>query len=354
MMMGSSLAPRSVDMAASADSAGVNASSAASHCVIVSPAEMGGVRDYADVIALATGASLAIFTDGRIIPVRGNWDGCGTIYLQMSGYGYEKRGVPLALLAWLRRQKRAGKRIGVFFHELYAFGPPWTSSFWLSPAQRYIAAASAQLSDYWLTNRQATADWLLRWTGQRPHAVLPTPSNVGEQENYPLDKQKRFVVFGTPELRERTYRHAGTALFDWACQNGFEIHDIGSPITNSQIASQISHGRVIEHGRLEVEALGSFLSDTALGAVAYPPAYAAKSSVLAAYCANGVCPVIYWHTHTDHDGLVAGKNYVGHLSVADRAEGGWTSIGRAAFDWYRQHRTLRHIEGFLALEAGEA
>src|SRR3954447_19172794 len=62
------------------------------------------------------------------------------VILHYVNYGYQARGVPFSLRAFvetLRRQLRG--RWVTTFHELYASGPPWKSAFWLRPFQVHIA-----------------------------------------------------------------------------------------------------------------------------------------------------------------------------------------------------------------------
>src|SRR5687767_6719708 len=56
------------------------------------------------------------------------------VLLHYGGYGYAQRGCPDWLVAALTkwRTEREGHKLITLFHELYASGPPWTSSFWLS------------------------------------------------------------------------------------------------------------------------------------------------------------------------------------------------------------------------------
>src|SRR5437879_828476 len=57
-----------------------------------------------------------------------------TVLLHYVGYGYEKRGCPFWLVngleAW--RKAQSSRRLVTMFHELFASGPPWRSSFWTS------------------------------------------------------------------------------------------------------------------------------------------------------------------------------------------------------------------------------
>ena len=62
------------------------------------------------------------------------------VVLHVSGYGYQKRGVPVWLLEGLRTWRKAEPscRLFAIFHELFATGRIWNSSFWLSNAQKYV------------------------------------------------------------------------------------------------------------------------------------------------------------------------------------------------------------------------
>src|ERR1051326_8361469 len=84
------------------------------------------------------------------------------LLLHYVGYGYQKRGCPFwlarGLEAWRREQGM--RRLVTMFHELYASGPIWASSFWTSPFQRGLAASVARISDRCWTNRRVSADEL--------------------------------------------------------------------------------------------------------------------------------------------------------------------------------------------------
>ena len=48
------------------------------------------------------------------------------------------------------------------FHEFHAMGPPWRSSFWLSPLQRRLATSLTRLSDGLVTSLELHRRILLR------------------------------------------------------------------------------------------------------------------------------------------------------------------------------------------------
>lgn len=110
--------------------------------------------------------------------------GSSSVLLQLSGYGYAVRGCPFWLLQGLKqwRTKQPNSRLVTMFHESYAFGPPWKSAFWLSPAQRMVVAGILRLSDAAVTNIQQHRERLERFDPSKREkiTVLAVPSNVGE------------------------------------------------------------------------------------------------------------------------------------------------------------------------------
>ena len=81
------------------------------------------------------------------------------VLLHYVGYGYAKRGCPFWLVKGLENWKRNtnNAQLVTMFHELYAFGPPWTSSFWLSVFQRNLVERLVQLSDHCVTSNDGYA-----------------------------------------------------------------------------------------------------------------------------------------------------------------------------------------------------
>jgi hypothetical protein len=273
------------------------------------------------------------------------------LFLQYSGYGFAKRGAPLWLLKQLQTNRPQIKTLGIFFHELYAFGPPWGSAFWLSPVQRHIARRLAELSDFWITNREESAKWLRRFAGDKPHAVLPVFSNVGEMPIYSADRSTKMVVFGGSALRLKTYLVAGNGLFVWAKQQGLKIHDIGPPINDPFVSKRLATQGVIVHGRLPEIEISRMLADALYGLLTYPVEYVAKSGVFAAYSAHGICPVLISQQYPTADGLIPNQHYVAGIpkTVCERSFA--TDIGEKAWHWYQPHQLANHVatlSNFLA------
>lgn len=275
------------------------------------------------------------------------------LLLHYVGYGYARRGCPLWLLNSLKEWKRqpSAAYLITMFHELYAFGPPWRSSFWLSPVQRKIAMNLARLSDALLTNRQAYAATLREWKGGEV-PVLPVFSNVGEPAVIPplKDRPRRLVMFGKD--RSRIYRKCLPALKE-ACRQLeiTEIYDIG-PASFRRV-SRIDGMPVIQMGEMPIHEVSSLLLKSYAGFFDRPTNLLAKSGVFAAYCAHGLLPITCRYTG-DQDGLERGRHYLvlkGLSASLPLSE--LQLIADNAHRWYQNHNLqtqARLISSLLSRE----
>ena len=311
--------------------------------IVVPLLKNGGVYDFACRLQEVFGESevrLVHLSRGNLADWKIGPD--DPVVLQMSGYGFDKRGAPWWLLHEIEKRRRYIRRFGVFFHELYAFGPPWSSSFWLSPVQRHIARRLAEMSNFWMTNREGSAQWLERFVGNKPHAVLPVFSNMGELVALPQTRLPEVIVFGSAGLRQATYQAAGDKLFAWAKQSMLEIHDIGAPIADRQLVEMLHAKGVVLHGRLEAAEVGRAMTSARFGLLAYPVEFAAKSGVFAAYAAHGLCPVLISKHYVPADDLVVNDHYLPGVPdnsvIFDAA-----SVGQRAWEWYQPHNILSHV-----------
>lgn len=308
----------------------------------------GGVMDFAHELQ-------ALLPDARVVPLTPETSlsdlGGAHLILQYSGYGFQKRGTPLWLLPRVRELKKDALSFGVFFHELYASGPPWGSAFWLSSLQQHIVKQLAGLADYWLTNREASAQWLRAQSAERPHQVLPICSNVGEPAWPMPSRQSAAAVFGTPALRELLYRQHGDELLAWARQTGSLVHDIGTSIRAPALALLLQDPCVQQHGRLERGEVSALLQSARYGLTVYPIAFIAKSSVFAAYCAHGACPVVFSTQHDSADGLAQELHYLPALPSAPLDATAHEAVGQRAWTWYQAHRVQAHAQALLTLSA---
>jgi hypothetical protein len=301
----------------------------------------GGVADYVDVCVGHEPGHGKLAIGKHIAPSSPLPEQC---LLHYSGYGYAKRGAPLWLLNKVQTNRPRIKALGIFFHELYAFGPPTGSAFWLSPVQRHIARRLAEMSDFWITNREISAQWLRRFAEDKPHAVMPVFSNVGEWPTYSPARAPKIVVFGSVGLRLATYRAAGDSLILWAREQRLELHDIGPSIDDPVLSAALRGAGVVQHGRLDAAEVSKQFSESTFGVLAYPAHYVAKSGVFAAYCAHGVCPVLISKHYAPADGLVAGTHYFAGLPIGATPDTAIRDIGAAAWNWYKPHNVKAHVD----------
>jgi hypothetical protein len=302
--------------------------------LVVPPGE-GGVVDYSRLLAKAIGPS------ARVASFSPTTTHGKKILLQYSGYGFAKRGAPLWLISKLASLKSTGCSIGVCFHELYADGPPWRSSFWLSPVQKYVAQSVVKLANYWMTNREQSSQWLQVRGGDKPNSVVPTFSNVGELMEISQNRVSKALVFGGAALRTNAYRLRGLELFQWARNTGIQIHDIGPALFDPHVNDTLNRYGVIKHGMLSSAEVHGHMSESLFGIVAYPVDYIAKSGVFASYCAHGVCPIVFSKDVRPADQLVVGMNFLTDFPAVDGLQEA-AVIAQRAWSWYQPHRIDVH------------
>jgi hypothetical protein len=283
------------------------------------------------------------------------WSG-DMMLLHFSGYGFQKRGVPLWLNGEVRALRKRFRVFGVIFHELYASGPPWGSAFWLSGMQRRIAEELLSQADFWFSNREEAAKWLSKHSPSVPHATMPVFSNVGEPASIDTDgrgaaRERTIVVFGSNAMRIQVYEWNDGEIFKVAQRAGLRILDIGPTIQDAAMSQRMAREGVVVQGRLPADKVSSALLKAEYGALVYPPDYAAKSGIFAAYAAHGTCPVMLWKNGTLRDGFQPGVNYMDGFDalIGGKSELNARSIGQAARKWYEPHsidaqvQTLRQL-----------
>jgi hypothetical protein len=277
-----------------------------------------------------------------------------TVLLHYVGYGYAKRGCPVWLVEGLERWREAGSNrcLVTMFHEIYAFGPIWTSQFWTSPLQKNLAARLAFRSDHCFTSKQGYAEILYRLS-QGKHSkipALPVFSNVGEPDYVPplVERSRRLVVFGGCGPRSRVYQRSRLALEQTCCDLEIEeIFDIG-PSLGFEIGS-VNGTPVVSLGVKTAQEISSLLSSSLAGFFDYPTEFLAKSGIFAAYCAHKLFPVGVFYEEQNVDGLEAGKHYC----LGDRHQGSMNLfLGQVVADsahvWYQTHNLSVHARALVA------
>ncbi len=263
--------------------------------------------------------------------------GAAPVLLHYVGYGYQPRGCPGWLVEGLARWKKSGRRrLVTLFHEVHASGPPWRSSFWLSPAQRRLAARLADLSDGRVTSLAHYRRLLRRRTPGLEVTVLPVFSTVGEPAAVPplAARVRRLVVFGGPGGRARAYhRHAARLAAACRALDLEEVLDVGPP-GSSPVPAAVADRPLRRLGELPAAEVGALLAGSLAGFAAYPPRFLAKSTVFAAYCAHGMLPLCA--PAPDRDGDETPPCW-DPAAAADPQE-----IADRALAWYRGHAAGVH------------
>lgn len=269
----------------------------------------------------------------------------GRVEFHYANYGFTPRGCPAGLVGQVAGAREGGRiaSLVTVFHEVFAFGPPWRSSFWLSPVQRYLARRVALASDACVTSNEPFAAILRRWIPAERIHVLPVFSTIGEpEETRPWEvRTPCMIVFGSSGVRERAYRRTRDQLSRVAeALRVEEVIDIGMRVAAPESlfgvpVSALGHRPAAEVGRL--------LGSSRFGFVAYPPHLLGKSSILAAYEAHGLCPVIGWPSGRREGAEGEGVRWLPAWGRAP-GEAGPREVAAGAQGHYASHSLARHVK----------
>jgi hypothetical protein len=265
------------------------------------------------------------------------------VLLHFSGYGYQKRGVPLWLVQGLRIWSRRAGQVPLLtiFHELYATGRPWHSSFWLSALQKQIARNILNLSSAAITPTDLYSKRLCKWrnNGATKITAMPVFSGVGEPGcgPAPCGRTAAAVVFGLAGVEDRLFGNLRLEMERITSVLGIEkIFDIGPRL--SSVPRTLAGVPVISKGALPQHAVSELLQDARFGVVAYPLDFIGKSGVFAAYAAHGVVPIVLSDKQGAFDGLQPWRHFLDGLRLETRPGAEHlASIQRKLFTWYTSH-----------------
>jgi hypothetical protein len=269
------------------------------------------------------------------------------VLLHYVGYGYEKRGCPLWLAQGIEEWRRAPGRgpLVTMFHELYGFGPPWRSSFWTSPLQRWLTTRLAGLSDSCVTNLRRFARYLESRLARRVN-VFPVFSNVGEFYRREIPRRNEMVIFGGAGSRESAYAVSNGALIK-ICQtlNINRIHDIG-PHLSTRFKLPI---KIEWRGPLPAAEVSEIMRNAQFGFFNYPIPFLGKSGIFAAYASHGLAPItIDENGGLNEDLLRLNSHFLtcGVLaSDTDMASG----VGERVRAWYAEHCLAVQAQKYASL-----
>ncbi len=301
-------------------------------------------------------------TANKLVEILSSDRSC-SIVLHYSGYGYAQRGCPVWLIDGLQRWKSSfpNRSLVTMFHELYASGAPWTSSFWLSPLQKNLVARLARLSDRGWASQQQTTELLSQLTSDKlcPITSLPVFSNISESSKIDslVKRSQKMIIFGTYGRRLPIYQNSTHILNQIVRDLDIrEILDIGKPL--SLHLKQVGNVSIISLGEQPALKINSYLQESIVGIIDYPTMLLAKSTIFATYCAYGILPVVvgsnnFNHSEMEIDGLIAGKHY--WLSTTQSNSLNMEiaqTIADNAYNWYKEHNLSVHAQTFASLLSG--
>jgi hypothetical protein len=281
------------------------------------------------------------------------------VLLHYEGYGYATRGCPVWLVNALGRwcNESSERSLVTIFHELYASGPPWTSSFWLSSFQKNIVARLARLTDHSVTSLAFYAE-KIRQFGLHDRGcvrVLPIVSNVGEPAHTPsfADRARRLVIFGTRGRRIQVYNRSVANLNRICRALGIEeVLDVGLPI--EQDISKGVNVPVVVCGEVSGDEVSKLLLTSVAGVLDYPATLLAKSGIFAAYCSHRVIPVVATYGDASPaDGLEANLHYwLSDVRSEQLSLAQGQAVADRALDWYQRHNLSTHAKLLAACLIG--
>jgi len=272
----------------------------------------------------------------------------GAVILHVSGYGYQKRGAPLWLLNGMRTWRRANRNIRLLgiFHELFATGRVWQSSFWLSRAQSYVTRELWRLCDGGVATNHAYFEQLAAW---RPNMrgqlkVMPVFSNVGEPKVVvpPAHRSNYMAVFGRPGTEHWVYYGPDSQNSAILAQklNVEKIIDIG--LRDSAPPTSLGKTPVSCLGRLPGSAVSHHLLNCRFGLINYDVPRLGKSSVFAAYAAHGVIPVCIQADCRPNNDLKQGQHFL--QWPLEEVPADLSEIQMNLRNWYQEHSTASQAE----------
>lgn len=278
--------------------------------------------------------------------------GATVVLVHYANYGYQRRGCPAWLVRGARRWRAGapGRRLVTYFHEVYASGPPWRSSFWLSPLQRRLAARLLAASDGAATSLGLYGRMLARWRPSCEVWVTPVFSAIGEPARVPPPAERlprTMLVFGGAR-RQRAFGEQRAALAA-ACRalEVEEILDLGPPL--AELPARLDGLPVRPLGTLPAAAASAVLLRSYAGFLGYPAAFLAKSTVFAAYCAHGLVPVCAWGRPQPPEPGERPPFWNAGLEPPPADPAGLAALARA---WYGGHDLESQAVRFRALLTG--
>lgn len=279
-------------------------------------------------------------------------DGRTVVLLEYSGYGYAKRGAPLWLVRGLSRVcGSGGVPLVTMVHEVRASSwKPWTSTFWLSPVQGYVASQLVRMSQGVVTNREPSAKWLQSHVqDETPVQTQPVFSNVGEPDALaPFRERDPYaVVFGGAAMKKKLYDTLERSPRLLETTDVERIVDLGQ---SEDLPSSVKNIPIEPLGIQSESTISTHLGRARLGLLQYPVDYLMKSGIWASYAAHGLPTAIV--SDSAPTSLEEGKHFLRvdpNTGIAGDPKR-LADVGRNAQRWYQSYaHSKQAAQTFCAL-----
>jgi hypothetical protein len=332
------------------------------------PGENDGVGDYARTLAQRLselGQVETLFATADSALAQKNF---AHVILHYVNYGYQKRGVPFALLSILREiRARCRGRFLTIFHEFYASGPPWKSAFWLRPWQRQIAKSIAQMSDAAIVSSETMLQELRQLAPEIRASVHPVFSNFGEPtlsvDQLADRSSHRWIICGGTALLARSLASFRTVLSripenfsprDLFVLGGKASDEIRELIVDLPNIHADYRPQIAAADASEILAASSFAWLDYFHRPDVPTDIILKSSVFAGLCAHGVVPVF---PHRGPAISIVGDRLPGPFFVDPNtnnlpAAETTAKLRTESYHWYHRHAATEHLVREVAMTLG--
>jgi len=285
-----------------------------------------------------------------------------TALLHYVGYGYHRRGIPFWLLNglkfWRKTHTHSSYRLFTIFHELYAFGLPWKSEFWLRPFQVKIAKSLIHFSETCFVSNYINKQEIQRHKPLACIEIYPVASNFGEPtlSKFELELRlpNRWIICGGSESIRRSLKSFLKLILKIPSEyyptqldviGGYKSEQITSLLEQCTTFSTAYYPQISTLVASELLAKASFAWLDYFGTGKVWPSMVFKSGIFAAYSAHGVITVF---SHHETKAVIDGEYYPGifyinaqeiHFPEMKQI----TKIRQKIYNWYHRHSSFELI-----------
>jgi len=319
---------------------------------IITPSEPGGVLDYSNIL------SKGLVKKGyksSVIPINKyknkkflNINKEDNVILQMSGYGYQLKGLPFWLINQIRGTKFETSSFGIFFHELHVNYKIWNPKLIITMIlQKYINIRLLKYCDYWISNNANDTNWLKRYSSNINSYLCPTLSNVDLNISKVRKSKNTVIVFGTSPTRINIYKNNFRNLKQWILENNLILYDVGPKINDHSVKNLIENQSNIKIcGKLSTKKIRDLFSKAYFGIFSLPDSFINKSGAFATYCKYKVCP-INLNDLTLNKKKIINKRFLKFLPNISTYRNQILRINKFNFKFSQKNTINKHLEIYL-------